>query len=155
MTQAAHPRSTDKCLEIGTGSGYQAAVLAEVCGKVYSIEYLEPLAAFAEANLRRLGYGPARIELRQGDGYRSWPEAHPFDVVLVTAAPDHVPEPLLQGLAVGGRLVIPVGSQNDGQELELWTRKRAGADKDAFEHEVIAGVRFVPFLGEGAPKDER
>jgi protein-L-isoaspartate(D-aspartate) O-methyltransferase len=150
MTQAVRPKPEDKCLEIGTGSGYQAAVLAEVCGKVYSIEYLEALADFARSNLRELGYGPDRVELRHGDGYRGWPEAGPFDVVMVTAAPDHVPRPLLDGLALGGRLILPVGASGEGQQLELWTRIRLGRGDDAFERQVLAGVRFVPFLGPSA-----
>jgi protein-L-isoaspartate(D-aspartate) O-methyltransferase len=155
MTEAANPKPSDKCLEIGTGSGYQAAVLAEVCGKVYSIEYLEPLAKFAEANLRRLGYGTERVALRHGDGYRGWPDAEPFDVVLVTAAPEHVPKPLLDGLAMGGRLVIPVGPERGVQHLELWTRRAPGSGKDAFEHRVLMGVRFVPFLGDGVKSERR
>jgi protein-L-isoaspartate(D-aspartate) O-methyltransferase len=150
MTQAVHPKPEDKCLEIGTGSGYQAAVLAELCAKVYSIEYLEPLADFAKSNLRALGYAPDRVALRQGDGYRGWPEAEPFDVVLVTAAPDHVPRPLLDGLALGGRLVIPVGPPGEGQRLELWTRNRPGRGDESFERRVMEGVRFVPFLGPSA-----
>jgi protein-L-isoaspartate(D-aspartate) O-methyltransferase len=149
MTEHASPRASDRCLEIGTGSGYQAAVLAELCAKVYSIEYLEPLARFAEQNLRRSGYGPARVELRTGDGYRGWPEAAPFQVIVVTAAPERVPEPLKEQLAVGGRLVIPVGAQDDVQRLELWERKRPGRERAAFEVKELMGVRFVPFLGEG------
>jgi protein-L-isoaspartate(D-aspartate) O-methyltransferase len=147
MTEIADPQHGDKCLEIGTGSGYQAAILAEVCGKVYSIEYLEPLARFAETNLRGLGYGPDRVALRTGDGYRGWPEAAPFDVVLVTAAPDHVPQPLLDQLAMAGRLVIPVGPNDGSQRLELWVRRSMGED-DAFTRKTLMPVRFVPFLGD-------
>lgn len=151
MTEAARPGPRDKCLEIGTGSGYQAAVLAELCEKVYSIEYLEPLAQFAERNLRQTGYDAARVMLRTGDGYVGWPEAAPFDVVLVTAAPDQVPRPLLEQLAPRGRLVIPVGPRNAAQQLELWTRS---PDKDGgFVRTPLMIVRFVPFLGEaGAPR---
>ncbi|HKQ70352.1 MAG TPA: protein-L-isoaspartate O-methyltransferase [Polyangiaceae bacterium] len=143
----------DKCLEIGTGSGYQAAILAEVCAKVFSIEYLEPLADFARSNLRALGYGPDRVALRQGDGYRGWPEAGPFDVVVVTAAPDHVPRPLFDDLALGGRLIIPVGASGEGQRLELWTRTAPGRGDEAFERRVLAGVcassRFSAHRPEG------
>lgn len=152
MTQAGQPKPTDKCLEIGTGSGYQAAVLAEVCKKTYSIEYLADVARFGAHNLRALGYGADRVELRVGDGYQGWPEAAPFDVVLVTAAPDHVPQPLLEQLAVGGRMVIPIGPNASNQELERWTRMRSGSDRAALRHERLMAVRFVPFLGDAAGK---
>jgi protein-L-isoaspartate(D-aspartate) O-methyltransferase len=148
MTEIADPRPGDKCLEIGTGSGYQAAILAELCGKVYSIEYLAPLARFAEHNLRGLGYAPERVTLRTGDGYRGWPEAAPFDVVLVTAAPDHVPRPLLDQLAIAGRLVIPVGPNDMSQRLELWVRHLPGPEDEAFTRKTLMPVRFVPFLGD-------
>jgi protein-L-isoaspartate(D-aspartate) O-methyltransferase len=147
MTAAVRPKDSDRCLEIGTGSGYQAAVLAEVCGRVYSIEYLAPLARFAENNLRSTGYGPDRVVLRTGDGYAGWPEAAPFDVIVVTAAPEHVPRPLLEQLAGGGRLVIPIGPERDVQRLELHERKAPGLDADAFDRTILMAVRFVPFLG--------
>jgi protein-L-isoaspartate(D-aspartate) O-methyltransferase len=152
MTEAARPTARSRCLEIGTGSGYQAAVLAELCQRTYSIEYLPEVARFGERNLRELGYGPGRVALRVGDGYEGWPEAAPFDTILVTAAPEHVPEPLLDQLAIGGRLVIPVGATHDVQELERWTRLRAGKDSDAFRRETLLPVRFVPFAGKGAGK---
>jgi len=145
MTEAANPRASDRCLEIGTGSGYQAAVLAELCARVYSIEYLEPLAKVAEQNLRRAGYDEARVALRTGDGYLGWPESAPFDVVLVTAAPEKVPPPLLDQLAPGGRLVIPVGPERGEQYLELWVRSSEGGS--GFTRKTFMPVRFVPFLG--------
>lgn len=148
MTEAARPRREDKCLEIGTGSGYQAAVLAELCGRVFSIEYLAPLAREAERTLRSLGYGPERIQLRTGDGYVGWPEAAPFQVVIVTAAPEHVPQPLLDQLALGGRLVIPVGPRDEAQQLERHLRVSAGKSALSFEKTTLMAVRFVPFLGE-------
>jgi protein-L-isoaspartate(D-aspartate) O-methyltransferase len=154
MTEAARPQPTSKCLEIGTGSGYQAAVLAEMCQYVYSIEYLPEVAAFGEKNLRKLGYGPDRVHLKVGDGYRGWPSAAPFDVIIVTAAPEKVPPPLLEQLAVGGRLVIPVGPGNDVQYLERWTRLKPGADLDAFDRDQLMGVSFVPFLGRGATEPQ-
>ncbi len=150
MTEAAAPQPSDRCLEIGTGSGYQAAVLAELCRRTFSIEYLEPVARSGSENLRDAGYPEARVALRIGDGYRGWPEAAPFDVILVTAAPERVPQPLLDQLAVGGRLIIPVGPQSLGQDLERWTRLREGRGREAFRVERLLGVRFVPFLGEGA-----
>ena len=151
MTEAVRPGPRDKCLEIGTGSGYQAAVLAELCEKVYSIEYLVPLARFAERNLRQAGYDASRVMLRTGDGYLGWPEAAPFDVVLVTAAPEKVPEPLLDQLAPRGRLVIPIGPSGGAQKLELFTR--SPAPDRGFTRESLMTVRFVPFLGDaGLPE---
>ena len=148
MTEVVEPKATDKCLEIGTGSGYQGAVLAELCSKVWSIEYVPELARSAERNLRGAGYGPERIELRTGDGYRGWPEAAPFDVIVITAALEKVPEPLLDQLAVGGRLVVPLGGEREVQQLELWRRKQPGSGEQAFERKRLMGVRFVPFVGE-------
>jgi protein-L-isoaspartate(D-aspartate) O-methyltransferase len=150
MTEAARPGRGDTCLEIGTGSGYQAAVLAELCDRVFSIEYLAPLAKEAEHTLRRLGYGPDRIRLRTGDGYGGWPEAAPFQVVIVTAAPEHVPRPLLDQLALGGRLVIPVGPRDAVQNLEVYRRLSAGSGAGSFEKTTLMAVRFVPFLGDAA-----
>ena len=148
MTAAVAPKATDRCLEIGTGSGYQAAILAELCARVYSIEYVPELARFAEKNLRATGYGPDRIALRTGDGYRGWPDAAPFEVIVVTAAPDHVPAALLDELAPGGRLVIPVGPEHGVQRLELHRRVAPGTSPNAFERNVLMAVRFVPFVGE-------
>jgi protein-L-isoaspartate(D-aspartate) O-methyltransferase len=148
MTEAARPRREDKCLEVGTGSGYQAAVLAELCGRVFSIEYLAPLAKQAERTLRSLGYGPEQIQLRTGDGYVGWPDAAPFQVVIVTAAPEQVPQPLLAQLALGGRLVIPVGPRDQVQKLQLHRRASAGNSASSFETTTLMPVRFVPFLGD-------
>jgi protein-L-isoaspartate(D-aspartate) O-methyltransferase len=139
MTELAAIRPDAKVLEVGTGSGYQAAVLAEVAKDVYSIEIVEPLARRAAATLRRLGY--ARVHLRTGDGYRGWPDAAPFDAVIVTAAPGRVPAPLLEQLAPGGRLVIPVGTSD--QMLEVHRRTSDGI---VIERKVP--VRFVPMTGE-------
>ena len=139
MTELAAVTPTSKVLEIGTGSGYQAAVLAELARDVYSIEIVEPLAREADATLRRLGY--ERVRLRTGDGYRGWPEAAPFDAIVVTAAPDSVPKPLIEQLAPGGRLVIPVG--DDMQWLEVHRRTEKGV---AVERTIP--VRFVPMTGE-------
>jgi len=148
MTEAAAPKASDRCLEIGTGSGYQAAVLAELCAKTYSIEYLPEVAAFGERNLRALGYGADTVELRVGDGFLGWPEAAPFQVILVTAAPEKVPPPLLEQLALHGRLVIPLGPEHGVQQLERWTRQQPGTLPEAFTRDILMGVRFVPFLGD-------
>jgi protein-L-isoaspartate(D-aspartate) O-methyltransferase len=148
MSEAAQIDPGDRCLEIGTGSGYQAAILAELCAETYSIEYLPEVAAFGRSNLEALGYLQQALFLRVGDGYAGWPERAPFDVIVVTAAPEQVPRPLLDQLAVGGRLVIPVGPAQD-QRLEIWARRRAGRDIAAFEQRELFGVRFVPFLGPG------
>jgi protein-L-isoaspartate(D-aspartate) O-methyltransferase len=147
MTAAVAPAPTDRCLEIGTGSGYQAAILAELCGRVYSIEYVPELARFAEQNLRAAGYDAERVALRSGDGFAGWPDAAPFDVIVVTAAPEHIPAPLLAQLAVGGRLVIPVGEQHEVQSLELLRRVAPGDGEAAFQREALMPVRFVPFVG--------
>jgi protein-L-isoaspartate(D-aspartate) O-methyltransferase len=140
MTQLARPRTGARSLDIGTGSGYQAAVLAELTGQVYSIEILCPLADEARERLTRLGY--RNIEVRCGDGYRGWPEHAPFDLIILAAAPDHVPQPLIDQLAPGGRLVLPVG--NTFQELVVVEKD---GDGSARQQEIIP-VRFVPMTGE-------
>jgi len=139
MTEALELKPQDRVLEVGTGSGYQAAVLAELVREVYSIEIVEPLSKEAAARLQRLGY--ANIHLRVGDGYRGWPEAAPFDAIMVTAAPDHIPPPLIDQLAPGGRLVVPVG--RFFQELVRVRRTPQGV-----KQEELLPVRFVPMVGE-------
>ncbi len=139
MTELAAVKPGDRVLEVGTGSGYQAAVLAAMGVKVFSIEIIEPLAKRADALLKELGYGK-NVQVRAGDGYAGWPEQAPFDAVIVTAAPPKVPEPLKQQLKVGGRLVIPVGKYY--QSLMRITRT-----KDGFDKENVIPVRFVPMTG--------
>ena len=140
MTQMARCTSQSRALEIGTGSGYQAAVLAELCKEVFSIEILKPLADSARERLATLGC--KNVTIRHGDGYQGWREHAPFDVILVTAAPDHVPEALVKQLAIGGRLVIPVGGYF--QELLLLERQQDGTVR----RKAIAPVLFVPMTGE-------
>lgn len=137
MTAQLRLRKTDKVLEVGTGSGYQAAILAELAGEVFTVEIVEPLARRAERTLADLGYRNVRV--RVGDGYEGWPEEAPFDAIIVTAAPDHVPQPLLDQLAVGGRLILPVGTYS--QTLELHRRTETG-----YERNTIMSVRFVPLV---------
>ena len=139
MTQALQLAPDARVLEIGTGSGYQTAVLAELAGTVHSIEIVPPLAERAAATLAELGYD--NVEVREGDGYAGWPEAAPFDAIMVTAAPDHVPQPLVDQLAVGGRMIIPVGE--DRQTLTVLTRTDDGVTEDA-----VLPVLFVPMTGE-------
>jgi protein-L-isoaspartate(D-aspartate) O-methyltransferase len=139
MTEAARVKPGDRVLEIGTGSGYQAAVLSVLASQVYTIEIVEPLAREAGARLEALGY--RNVTVRAGDGYRGWPERAPFDAILVTAAPPEIPQPLLDQLAVGGRLVAPVGEGD--QALVLVERTAAGLRRRS-----IIPVRFVPMTGE-------
>ena len=140
MTQVARARPDARALEVGVGSGYQTAVLAELCKEVFGIEILRPLADDARARLAVLGYD--NIDIRCGDGYRGWPERAPFDVILVSAAPEHVPEPLVEQLAHGGRLVIPVG--RGYQELLVIERR----PDDSLHRRVVAPVQFVPMTGQ-------
>lgn len=139
MTELAAVDSTDKVLEVGTGSGYQAAILSLLASRVYTIEILKPLAESARTRLEQLGY--SNVTVRAGDGYRGWKEQAPFDCIIVTAAPTEIPQPLIEQLADGGRLVIPVG--DEWQELILLTR-----DGDSIERTSIIPVRFVPMTGE-------
>jgi protein-L-isoaspartate(D-aspartate) O-methyltransferase len=140
MTELLELPPKGRVLEIGTGSGYQSAVLAEICSEVYSIEILPELAQAASRKLKELGY--TNVEVREGDGYRGWIEHAPFDGILVTAAPERIPQPLIDQLAVGGRMVIPVGGFF--QELKVFTKEKDGhvSEKD------IIPVRFVPMTGE-------
>lgn len=139
MTEALDLKPEDRVLEVGTGSGYQAAVLSVLVREVYSIEIVEPLAKEAADRLQKLGY--SNVKVRAGDGYRGWPEAAPFDAIIVTAAPDHIPRPLLEQLTVGGRLVIPVGKY---YQMLIRTRRTA----KGFKTEKLLPVRFVPMTGE-------
>jgi protein-L-isoaspartate(D-aspartate) O-methyltransferase len=140
MTEKLDPKTTDHVLEIGTGSGYQAAVLSELVATVHTIEIVAPLARRAETDLKRLGY--TNVTVRAGDGYKGWPEADPFDAVIVTCAPDHVPQPLVDQLKEGGRMIIPVGAAQD-QSLYLLEKKG-----NKVERRAILPVRFVPMTGE-------
>lgn len=139
MTEKLALRPTDRVLEIGTGSGYQAAVLAEIVPEVYTIEIIEPLARRATADLVRLGY--TNVFVRVGDGYQGWPEAAPFDAIIVTCAPEHVPPPLVEQLRDGGRMIIPVGGGLDQQLILL--RKQGGR----LQQTAVIPVRFVPMTG--------
>jgi protein-L-isoaspartate(D-aspartate) O-methyltransferase len=142
MTQLADPDAGDVVLEIGTGSGYQAAILAELVAAVYSIEIVEPLADSAAALLDRLGYD--NVTTRLGDGYFGWAENAPYDAIVVTAAASHVPRPLIEQLRPGGRMVIPVGDRFMTQQLLLIEKT---ADEELITRQ-IAAVRFVPLTGE-------
>jgi protein-L-isoaspartate(D-aspartate) O-methyltransferase len=143
MTEQLQPRPTDRVLEIGTGSGYQAAILAELVAEVYSIEIIEPLAKNAEATLQRLGY--KNVHIKTGNGYKGWPEHAPFDSIIVTCAPEHVPAALLDQLKENGRMIIPVGAKF-AQELYLFEKKNGRLEQSA-----VLPVRFVPMAhgGEG------
>ncbi len=141
MTQIADLEPDDKVLEVGTGSGYQAAVLAEIAKDVFTIEIIEPLAKDAARLLRRLGYDNVRS--RHGDGYKGWPEEAPFDAILITAAAPKIPQPLVDQLKIGGRMVMPLGQRGFYQELVVFTKTPKGLDK-----KFITGVAFVPMTGE-------
>jgi protein-L-isoaspartate(D-aspartate) O-methyltransferase len=143
MTEVIEPRPTDRVLEIGTGSGYQAAILSRVVGEVYSIETVEPLGRAAMARLAELGYD--NVHVRIGDGYRGWPEQAPFDAIVVTAAPDKIPPALVDQLADGGRMVVPVGTNY--QELILVQKQDGRVTK-----RVLTTVRFVPMVKDEKPE---
>jgi protein-L-isoaspartate(D-aspartate) O-methyltransferase len=140
MTEQLQPAKTQRVLEIGTGSGYQAAVLSNLVAEVYTIEIVRPLAERAAAVLSELGY--KNVHVKAGDGYKGWPEHAPFDAIIVTAAPDHVPAPLVEQLKEGGRMVIPVGERG-AQKLYL-LEKRDGQVRQT----AVIPVRFVPLTRE-------
>jgi protein-L-isoaspartate(D-aspartate) O-methyltransferase len=140
MAEALRLRADDRVLEIGTGSGYQTAVLAELARDVFSTEIVKPLADQAAARLKNLGY--TNVQVRAGDGYQGWPEHAPYDAILVSAAPDHIPQPLLDQLAVGGRVILPVGKKFS-QSLLLIHRTHSG-----YERTTLLPVTFVPMTGE-------
>jgi len=138
MTELAAPKPSDRALEVGTGSGYQAAVLAQLVEHVYTIELEPALAQTAQRALQESGYD--NITVRTGDGYAGWPEHAPFDIIIVTAAPDHVPQALIDQLKPGGSMVVPVGPAHAGQQLQLIQK-----DADGQTHvRKVAPVRFVP-----------
>ena len=145
MTEQLEPKPTDKVLEIGTGSGYQAAVLAELVAKVYTIEIIQDLAERAAADLKRLGY--TNVCVRAGDGYKGWPEVAPFDAIIVTCAPEKVPSPLVEQLKDGGRMIVPVGPSGN-QELVLLQKHG-----DKLERHAVLPVRFVPMIGQSQKPD--
>lgn len=144
MTEALAVQPTHRVLEIGTGSGYQAAVLGSLAREVYTVEIVAPLAKLAATTLRDLGY--KNVQVREGDGFAGWPEHAPFDRIMVTAAPDEIPQPLIDQLAPGGRLVIPVGAQGDTQWMTILEKTAMGVA----ERRTIP-VQFVPFT-RGKPR---
>jgi protein-L-isoaspartate(D-aspartate) O-methyltransferase len=145
MTQYLKLKKTDRVLEIGTGSGYQAAVLAELAGRVYTIEFNKLLAGQAEKALRQLGY--TNVRFRCGDGFFGWPEEAPFDAIILTCAPGQLPQPLIDQLREGGRIMAPIGGELQVQELLLGTKTQG-----RIIMQNIASVRFVPMRGEAEKK---
>lgn len=140
MTQALDPQPGERILEIGTGSGYQAAILAAMGAQVHTIEIVEPLGEQAKRDLERLHYD--NVQVRIGDGYAGWPDAAPFDAIIVTCAPEQVPQPLVDQLKPGGRMIIPVGTLGS-QKLVLLEKKANG-----LQQKDVLAVRFVPMTGE-------
>lgn len=145
MTQLLEPRLQDVMLEIGTGSGYQAAVLSRLVARVYSVEIIEELAREARETLRRLGCD--NVEVRHGDGHAGWPEHAPYDGIIVTAAASYIPQALLDQLKPGRRLIIPLGDDFGFQQLTVVQKNTDGA----VERQAVLPVAFVPFTGEEAP----
>lgn len=155
MTQVLELKAADTVLEIGTGSGYQAAILAEIAREVFSIEIIPALARRAEKTLQRLGYKNVRV--KTGDGYQGWPQHAPFDAIIVTCAPDHIPELLVRQLKMGGRMVIPVGPDHIGRALKgsPWSPQElilVRKTSDGMRREKQFDVRFVPMTGEAQKK---
>ncbi len=146
MTEQLATAPEHRVLEVGTGSGYQAALLSRLVAQVYSIEIVPELASRAAADLKDAGR--SNVTVRAGDGYRGWPEHAPFDSIVVTAAPDHLPQPLVEQLKVGGRLVLPIGPDGGVQELKTFVKNKEGT----LELLESLPVRFVPLTGEGAQK---
>ncbi len=144
MTELAELQPGNRCLEIGTGCGYQTAVLAEMGASVVTLEIKAGLAKLAEARLRQLGYSEDRVQCHAGDGSRGFAEAEPYDAIVVTAAAPIVPDSLLSQLADGGRLVLPVGPPDGIQRLEKWVRRNREDGKPEFESAFILNVQFVP-----------
>jgi protein-L-isoaspartate(D-aspartate) O-methyltransferase len=140
MTDLLDLKPDDRVLEIGTGCGYQAAVLAEVAGRVYTVEIVKDLAEKAQQRLRDLGY--ENIETRIGNGYEGWPKAAPFDAVIITSAPPHIPSALVDQLKPGGRMVVPVGSRNETQMLYRCVKREDGT----LDKERKLPVAFVPMV---------
>jgi protein-L-isoaspartate(D-aspartate) O-methyltransferase len=146
MTEQLDPKATDRVLEIGTGSGYQAAVLSRLVAEVYTIEIIEPLAKRAEADLKRLGY--LNVKVLAGDGYKGWPEYAPFNSIIVTCAPDRVPQPLIDQLEESGRMIIPVGTLWD---QELYLLRKHGT---TIEQQAVLPVAFVPMTRKPESQDK-
>ena len=145
MTEALSLRGGERVLEVGTGSGYQAAVLAEIVKEVFTIEIRSELCVKVRDRLEKLGYSNVRV--KQGDGYLGWPEQAPFDGIIVTASPNHIPPPLLAQLKEGGRLIIPLGNTVFSQNLTLVTKRQG-----KLEVKELGAVAFVPLVGEGQKK---
>ena len=140
MTESIQPEPNDRILEIGTGSGYQAAVLSEIVKEVYTIEIVEPLAESAKLKLKKLGY--SNVQVRYGDGFYGWPEVEKFDAIIITASPPKVPEPLINQLKDGGKIIVPL-EEGLWQELTLFSKKNGKLER----HDIIP-VRFVPMTGD-------
>ena len=145
MTEALALRGNERVLEVGTGSGYQAAILAEIVKEVFTIEIRPEIYTKVRERLQKLGY--QNIRTKQGDGYLGWPEYAPFDAIIVTASPNHIPPPLLTQMKEGGRLIIPLGRTTFYQNLTLVTKKGGKV-----EVKELAPVTFVPLIGEGQKK---